>query len=79
MSYHYSEFPSEAGPYKGAKAKAEVEVILMGRGHHTLFIKDDESSPPRTIPDHGVKVLKTVDGLTTLRMSESKAIEHGLV
>lgn len=79
MSYHYTEFDPHPGPYKGAKAKTEVEIILVSREHHALVIKDDESSPPRTIPDHGVKVLKTVDGLTTLRMYENKAIEHGLV
>lgn len=59
--------------------KIEVEVILLERTKTDVLVQRDEDSIAVRIPLKHAKVKRTLKGITTLSMSENRAIHYDLV
>lgn len=71
-------------PETGKSAQVEIEAILISMIGNDMKIQTDEKSKPITLHKSGVSVRYTGDAnklgsFVTLRMSERKAINAGLV
>lgn len=60
-------------------SKIEVEVILHKIQENDYVVQVDERSRIRHLPRKGVKLLKQIGKIATLRLSEAKAVEYSLV
>ena len=69
--------PAEGGYHRSSTIS--VEVILVGMTEHMLRIRNDEDSPARWVHRQGIKILSMSDPTAILSMTETKAIDLGLV
>lgn len=80
MSYHDPELHRIwTGRTRTRSPRVTLTVVLVGKHHHHLSIKEDETARTRTIPRTGIEIVSVSGIYAKLRMSERKALDLNLV